>query len=67
MRWQNTAWALLEHIEFIQDRRHHRCGRGPVFKRDKASIYQRRAVPRQPVKMPEPEEPRRSDTHEEAL
>lgn len=44
MRWQNMAWALLQHIEFLQDRQHHRCRRGPVFKRDEASIFQRRAV-----------------------
>ena len=41
MRWQNTAWALLQHIEFLQDRHEHRCGRGPVFEREKVSVYQR--------------------------
>jgi hypothetical protein len=42
MRWQNTAWGLLQHIEFLQDLRRHRCGRGPVFRRDRTSSYQRR-------------------------
>ena len=41
MRWQNTAWALLQHVEYLQDRINHRCGRGPVFKRQQVSKYQR--------------------------
>jgi hypothetical protein len=51
MRWQNTAWALLQHIEFLQDLRYHRCGRGPVFKREKTSIYQRPATPNRITKI----------------
>ena len=49
MRWQNTAWALLQHIEFIQDRQNHRCGRGPIFPREKSSVYQRPSTSRQAI------------------
>ena len=35
MRWLNTVWALLQHIDFVVDQRNHRTGRGPVFRRDK--------------------------------
>ncbi|NQV31497.1 MAG: hypothetical protein HQ515_02330 [Phycisphaeraceae bacterium] len=49
MRWQNTAWALLQHIEFIQDRQNHRCGRGPIFPREKSSVYQRPSASRQAI------------------
>jgi len=45
MRWQNMAWALLQHVEYLQDRQCHRFGRGPVFKREKHSIYQSHATP----------------------
>ena len=57
MRWQNTAWALLQHIDFIQDMQHHRCGRAPVFNRDKASIFQQRLGPNPRVGLPLSEKP----------
>jgi glycosyltransferase involved in cell wall biosynthesis len=41
MRWQNTAWALLQHIEFIREEREIVTGRGIKFLRKKHSIYQK--------------------------
>lgn len=67
MRWQNTAWALLQHIEFLQDRQNHRCGRGPVFKRGKPSGYQRRGTLMHSIKTPGSELAHPKEFHEEAL
>lgn len=58
MRWQNTAWALLQHIEFLQDLRFHRCGRGPVFRREKGSSYHRRTESSHLMEMPSSRTPR---------
>jgi glycosyltransferase involved in cell wall biosynthesis len=41
MSWQNTAWGLLQHIEFLSEENHIQTGRGPKFNREKPSIYQR--------------------------
>jgi glycosyltransferase involved in cell wall biosynthesis len=41
MRWQNSAWALLQHIEFIQEEKEIVKGRGIKFKREKTSKYQK--------------------------
>ena len=40
MRWQNTAWALLQHIEFIKESKEIVTGRGTIFTREKKSQYQ---------------------------
>ncbi len=37
MRWQNTAWALLQHVEFIRESKEIVTGRGTTFKREKVS------------------------------
>jgi len=37
MRWDNTAWELLQHIEFIAEQRERVTGRGLTFKREKPS------------------------------
>ena len=42
MRWQNTAWALLQHIDFIREEKEIITGRGIKFKREKKSKYQSR-------------------------
>jgi len=39
MRWQNTAWALLQHIEFIRESKEIVTGRGTTFKREKVPKY----------------------------
>ncbi|MDD5327844.1 MAG: hypothetical protein PHY02_08535 [Phycisphaerae bacterium] len=41
MRWQNTAWALLQHIEFVREEKEIITGRGLTFKREKPSILQK--------------------------
>jgi len=42
MRWQNSAWELLQHIEFIKEQKEIVSGRGVSFKREKPSVYQRK-------------------------
>jgi glycosyltransferase involved in cell wall biosynthesis len=42
MRWNNTAWALLQHIEFIKEQNEIVTGRGITFTREKPSIFQKR-------------------------
>jgi len=42
MRWQNTAWVLLQHIEFIREEKEIITGRGVKFKREKTSIFQKK-------------------------
>lgn len=41
MRWQNTAWALLQYIEFVREGKDIVTGRGVKFKREKTSKYQK--------------------------
>lgn len=41
MRWYNSAWALLQHIEFINEQKELITGRGVKFKRERASVFQR--------------------------
>ena len=41
MRWKNTAWALLQHIEFAREGKGIVTGRGVKFKREKKSKYQK--------------------------
>jgi hypothetical protein len=41
MRWQNTAWALLQHIEFIKESKEIVTGRGTTFTREKKTQYQK--------------------------
>jgi glycosyltransferase involved in cell wall biosynthesis len=42
MRWQNTGWALLQHIEFVREDKEIITGRGITFKREKPSIFQKK-------------------------
>jgi len=41
MRWRNTAWALLQHIEFVREEKEIVSGRGVKFKREKGSKFQK--------------------------
>jgi len=41
MRWQNTAWALLQHIEFVREEKEIVTGRGITFLRKRTSIFQK--------------------------
>jgi hypothetical protein len=40
MRWHNTAWALIQHIEFVTEEKQIVSGRGPQFVREKVSVLQ---------------------------
>jgi len=42
MSWNNTAWALLQHVEFLTEEHKIHHGRGIKFVREKPSIYQLR-------------------------
>jgi len=39
MRWQNSAWQLLQYIEFVRQKREISTGRGVRFERQGPSIY----------------------------
>ncbi len=41
MSWHNTAWALLQYVNFVTEENQIHTGRGLKFKREKPSIYQR--------------------------
>jgi len=48
MRWYNSAWALLQYIDFIRDDKETITGRGPKFTREKPSrldVYGYRRIP----------------------
>lgn len=40
MSWHNTAWALLQHIDFLSEENGIHTGRGLAFKREKPSVYE---------------------------
>ena len=41
MRWYNSAWTLLQHIDFVEEQKKLVTGRGAKFTREKTSIFQR--------------------------
>ncbi|MFC1653037.1 hypothetical protein ACFL3F_04890 [Planctomycetota bacterium] len=40
MKWHNTAWTLLQHIEFVNEEKEMIPDRDMIFKREKPSIFQ---------------------------
>jgi len=38
MQWNNSAWALLQHIKFIKEEKELVTGRAKIFTREKTSI-----------------------------
>ncbi len=42
MRWDNSAWALLQYIDFVREEKEIVTGRGIKFIREKPSIFQKR-------------------------
>ena len=40
MQWNNSAWALLQHVEFVWQEKELATGRAEKFTREKTSIYQ---------------------------
>jgi glycosyltransferase involved in cell wall biosynthesis len=60
MRWTNSAWALLQYVDFLRDEREIVTGRGPKFIREKPSrldVYKYRRAPLIEVVTPRPKEP----------
>lgn len=45
MRWDNSAWELLQYIEFVKERREIIAGRGRKFTRQKPSILELKTAP----------------------
>ena len=41
MRWQNTTWVLIQHIEFIIEGKEAISGRGPKFVRERSSVLKK--------------------------
>ena len=46
MRWANSAWALLQYIQFIRDEKEITTGRGIRFLREQPSRLQRKSSPK---------------------
>ncbi len=44
MRWNNSAWGLLQHIEFVKEQKEVVTGRRVEFKREKPSIYDKKGA-----------------------
>jgi hypothetical protein len=42
MRWDNSAWALLQYIDFVREEKEIVTGRGIKFIREKPSIFQKK-------------------------
>jgi hypothetical protein len=40
MRWNNSAWALLQHVEFVWQEKELATGRAEKLTRKKTSFYQ---------------------------
>jgi glycosyltransferase involved in cell wall biosynthesis len=46
MRWHNSAWSLLQYVDFIREQKEIVTGRGVRFTREKASIFEKRKNPK---------------------
>ena len=42
MRWDNSAWAILQYIDFVREENQIVTGRGIKFTREKPSIFQKK-------------------------
>jgi glycosyltransferase involved in cell wall biosynthesis len=42
MKWDNTAWAILQYLEFVKEQRDIVTGRGHEFIRQKESVFEKR-------------------------
>jgi glycosyltransferase involved in cell wall biosynthesis len=43
MRWYNSAWALLQYIDFVREEKNIVTGRGLKFTREKQSVFQKKS------------------------
>jgi len=41
MRWHNSAWELLQYIQFVKEKQEIVTGRGIEFAREKPSIFEK--------------------------
>ena len=46
MRWHNSAWSLLQYVDFIREQKEIVTGRGVKFSREKESIFEKSKHPR---------------------
>jgi glycosyltransferase involved in cell wall biosynthesis len=46
MRWHNSAWSLLQYVDFIREQKEIVTGRGVKFSREKESIFEKRKKPK---------------------
>jgi len=44
MRWHNSAWELLQYIQFVKEKQEIVTGRGMEFTREKASILEKKTT-----------------------
>lgn len=44
MKWDNTAWAILQYLEFVKEQHDIVTGRGIEFTRQKASVFENRVL-----------------------
>ncbi len=54
MSWNNSAWALLQHVDFISEEKEIVTGRGLDFVRENASVLQRHRTIKQPKPVESP-------------
>jgi len=45
MRWDNSAWSILQYIDFVREEKEIVTGRGIKFTREKPSIFQKKKQP----------------------
>ena len=45
MRWDNSAWAILQYIDFVREEKEIVTGRGIKFTREKPSTFQKKKQP----------------------
>jgi len=44
MRWHNSAWKLLQYIQFVKEKQELVTGRGIEFTREKPSIFEKKTT-----------------------
>jgi hypothetical protein len=51
MRWNNSAWALLQYVDFVKEEKEIVTGRGVKFTREKSSPLEimKRRIAKEPV------------------
>ena len=52
MRWANSAWAMLQYIDFVSEEREIMTGRGMKFQREKPSALMLKTKRMPPIETP---------------